>query len=125
MLTKIKEIDRDALVALLVSGEGIQLVDVLARSSFIKEHIKGAISLPATEIEEKADLLLKREKTVVVYCASFECQASTSAAKKLIELGFTKVIDYKGGLKDYKRAGLPLEGELHPKDKAVPSCGCA
>jgi rhodanese-related sulfurtransferase len=41
---------------------------------------------------------------VVVYCASFDCNASEKAAKKLTELGYTNVIDFSGGKADWKAA---------------------
>jgi rhodanese-related sulfurtransferase len=69
--------------------------------------------LPVNEIEKKAGKFLKKEDLIVVYCASFECQASTGAAEKLMDLGYKNVLDYKGGLKDYKEANLPLEGRLY------------
>ena len=77
--------------------------------------------MPVNEIGEWVSKMLKIDDTIVVYCASFECQASTNAAKKLISLGFKNVLDYKGGLKDYKEANLPLEGSLHKAASKVAS----
>jgi len=110
----VKKISRDELVALLKSGRKFRLVDVLPKEHYEKEHIKGAMSIPLVEIEKKALSLLGKDELIVVYCASFECQASTSAAKQLERLGFTGVLDYKGGLADYKEANLPLEGDSVP-----------
>lgn len=108
-----KKITRDELMRMISSGTKFKLVDVLDRSHFAKEHIQGAISLPVNEIEKKASKILKKEDSIVVYCASFDCQASTMAAEKLLSMGYKNVLDYKGGLKDYKEANLPLEGSLH------------
>jgi len=60
----------------------------------------------------------------ITYCASFECQASTKAAEKLVSLGYSNVLDYKGGLKDYKEARLPVEGSLYKKTVKVKSNCC-
>lgn len=109
----VKKITRDDLMKMVSSGESFKLVDVLDESHFEKEHIKGAISLPLDQIEKKAAKMLKKDEAVVVYCASFECQASTNAAEKLLSMGYKHVLDYKGGLKDYKEANLPMEGELY------------
>ena len=118
------KITRDELIRLIDSGEKFKLVDVLDAAHFEKEHIKGAISLPAADIEKKAVNMLKRAEKIVVYCASFDCQASTNAAEKLLVLGFKNVLDYKGGLKDYKEANLPLEGALHTGISKVGSNCC-
>ena len=119
----IKQITRDELVRIKESGEKFKLVDVLPRDNFEKEHIHGAISLPLADIEKKAAKLLKKDEKIVVYCASFECKASTMAAEKLIGLGYKDVLDYKGGLKDYKEGGLNLEGRLH-EETCASCCSC-
>lgn len=124
MVTKIT---REELIKMMEGKERFKLVDVLTKESYEKEHIKGAISLPVDEIEKRADDMLKKDEKIVVYCASFECQASTNAAEKLQAMGFKNVLDYKGGLKDYKEIKRPLEGNLHEEEDCVTygCCGCA
>jgi CBS domain-containing protein len=41
---------------------------------------------------------------------------SPRAACRLEALGFTQVFDYVTGIADWKAAGLPIEGNLEPKD---------
>ncbi|MBP7088819.1 MAG: rhodanese-like domain-containing protein [Candidatus Omnitrophica bacterium] len=122
----VKTITRDQLIKLMGSRVKFKLVDVLDREHYDKEHIKSAISLPLNEIEEKAKNFLDKKEKIIVYCASFECQASTKAAKKLQSLGYQDVLDYKGGLKDYKEAELALEGSLHDtySDDTSTCCCC-
>lgn len=117
----LKKITREELTNMVSSGQRFKLVDVLDKGHYEKEHIQGAISLPLNEIEKKAAKVLKKDDTIVVYCASFDCQASTNAAEKLLSLGYKNVLDYKGGLKDYKEANLPLEGSLHKATSGVAS----
>jgi len=108
----IKTIDRDDLLQLMNFGVSFKLVDVLSRESFENEHIKGAISLPLAQIENGDINNLNKDDVIITYCAGFDCPASTNAAKKLISLGFITVLDYKGGLKDYKTGNFPLEGNM-------------
>ena len=91
------------------AGEPFTLLDVRARSDYDREHIKGARSLPLDEIEGKARAMLKPDEDLIVYCDSFVCSASTSASKMLSRMGFKNVRDYKGGLREWKQAGLPTE----------------
>jgi rhodanese-related sulfurtransferase len=118
-----KTINREELLKLMNSGKPFKLIDVLSCEHFRQEHIKGAISLPLDEIEKKAHKILNKEDTAVVYCASLECTASTRAAEKLVSLGFKNVMDYKGGLKDYKEAGLTLEGNCYETASKRNKCG--
>lgn len=115
---KVRTIAREEFLKLLDSGEKFKLVDVLSREHFAGEHIKGAINLPVDEIEKNAAKILSdKSEKIVVYCASFDCLASTNAANKLKDLGYTDVLDYKGGLKDYKETGRLLEGSLHKETR--------
>jgi len=121
----VRKITRDELMKMKSGGERFKLVDVLDAEHYQKEHIKGAISLPVSDIEKKAGKMLKKAEKIITYCAGFDCQASTNAADKLISMGYKNVLDYKGGIKDYKEAGLPLEGELHKSSaSACSACGC-
>jgi len=121
----VKEMSRKELIDLMESGEDFKLVDVLSRESFTKQHIKGAISIPLEEIGRKASKQLKKSGKIVTYCASFECSASTQAARKLIALGYKNVFDYKGGLKDYQAGGLSLEAGRGQADEKCTICGGA
>ncbi|MBP7216959.1 MAG: rhodanese-like domain-containing protein [Candidatus Omnitrophica bacterium] len=120
----IRQITRDELLKMRARGEKFTLVDVLGKESFAREHIPGAISIPVSDIENLAGGLLDKNDMIIVYCASFECTASTTAAEKLEALGFKHVIDYKGGLKDYKEGGLALEGSLHECPSCASCCAC-
>jgi rhodanese-related sulfurtransferase len=105
----VRAIGIDHLKRMMDGGEQFILLDVRSRSDYDKEHIKGARSLPLDEIESKASARLQPGDDIIVYCDSFVCSASTSAAKILARLGFKKVRDYKGGQREWKQAGLPTE----------------
>jgi rhodanese-related sulfurtransferase len=105
---QIKFISMQHLNRMLESGERFQLLDVRGAEDFEKEHIKGSRSLPLGDLDA-AKQLFKLSDTIVVYCDSFVCSASTSAAKMLSKMGFANVRDYKGGLREWKMNGLPTE----------------
>ena len=85
------------------------VIDVLSAASYKTGHIKGAINIPLSELKQRAAELDKNRKTVV-YCANYRCGASTAAAKLLAGLGFRDVHDYKGGIQEWRQAGVPVEG---------------
>ncbi len=105
----VRSISMDHLKRMMDSGEPFVLLDVRTNNDYDKEHIKGAKSLPLDEIEESAASIVRPDDVIIVYCDSFVCSASTSAAKLLTREGFTRVRDYKGGLREWKQAGLPTE----------------
>jgi len=105
---EIYEITRDALVEKRRHGEAFILVDVLTHENFTHIHLPGAINLPLDTLRELAPLVLGFDDEIVVYCASFSCQASRRAARQLMDLGFTNVLDYTGGIQDWTDGDLPL-----------------
>ena len=107
----VKQISYEELMKIKKSGEDHVLMDVLTAESYDNGHIPGSVSSPVDEInKEKMQNLLSPVSRVIVYCASFECQASTDAARKLGNLGY-KVLDYKGGLTEWRQKGNKLVRE--------------
>lgn len=75
------------------------LLDVRRIDEFEAGHIPGAINIPNESIgtEEIAELPDKNQ-TIYVYCRSGN--RSKQAANKLVQLGYTNVIEF-GGIIDY------------------------
>jgi len=105
-----KSISAEELKKKIDGKEDFILVDVLGKESYEGKHIPTSINIPVDEIENRASTELRdKNKEVVVYCASTECQASPRAAKKLVELGFTNVVDYEAGIAGWQDAGYKFE----------------
>lgn len=86
------------------------LVNALAREAFDEQRIPGSISIPASDALRLAPDVLARDQAVVVYCSSHNCSASPTLAQKLVDIGFTDVTDFEGGIDEWERAGYPLDG---------------
>ena len=84
------------------------LVDARSREDYEKSHLPGALSVPVEDVRDYAGRLDKNEQ-VITYCGSFQCQASTAAAKEFMGLGFKNVLDYKGGIKEWTENHYPTE----------------
>lgn len=91
------------------NNEKFVLVEVLSEDSYKKGHIPGAINIPVDKLAEEAPNKLNKADTIVVYCASYSCRASTNAAIMLMKMGYNKVLDFKGSKKAWVDAGLELE----------------
>jgi len=114
MLRKIAEmwpgkIRREELKRKMDRHDNLTLVDARNSDSFKEEHIEGAISLPLSEVRERAEHLLSRSDEIVVYCSSFACSASANEVKMLEQMGFKNVKHYAGGIEDWKKTCYPTE----------------
>ena len=106
---KLEFITLEDLLEMIANKKNFKLVEVLAKEEYEQGHIPGALSLPLDELEYLAKKKLKKTDTIVVYCASYSCQASTKAARKLFDLGYSRTSDFKGGKRWWRHAGLELE----------------
>lgn len=75
----------------------VQLVDVRTPREYRGGHIKNALNIDFFDAAgfAKAFQKLDKEKPVYIYCRSGS--RSRKAARKLIEMGFSKIYDLKGG----------------------------
>ena len=83
----------------MIETQKVIVVDVRTLKEYTEGHIPNAISVPLETIENKAEAKLKnKDDLILVYCRSG--RRSREAALKLIEKGYTNVIDF-GGIKDW------------------------
>ena len=82
------------------SGEEHIILDTREQDEFDEGHIPGAILIPYTEIENKAEEMLPdKDKLILVYCRSG--RRSKIAAESLSKLGYTNVKEF-GGIIDWE-----------------------
>ena len=86
------------LLKMLENKIDFKLVEVLSRQDCEKGHISGAINLSLNDIERLAGRNIKKTETVVAYCKSHSCQASAQAARKLLDMGYRRILDFKGSI---------------------------
>ena len=83
----------------MMETQKVIVVDVRTLEEYNEGHIPNAISVPLETIENEAEAKLKnKDALILVYCRSGS--RSREAALKLIEKGYTNVIDF-GGIKDW------------------------
>ena len=81
------------------SGEEHIILDTREQDEFDEGHIPGAILIPYTEIENKAEEMLPdKDNLILVYCRSG--RRSKIASESLAKLGYTSVKEF-GGIIDW------------------------
>ena len=95
-----KQITQDEAKKIMDSGEEHIILDVREQYEFDEGHIPGAILIPYTEIEDKAEEIIDdKDAQILVYCRSG--RRSKIAAEALVELGYTDVKEF-GGIIDWQ-----------------------
>ena len=81
------------------SGEENIILDTREQDEFDEGHIPGAILIPYTEIENKAEEIIPdKDKLILEYCRSG--RRSKIAAESLAKIGYTNVKEF-GGIIDW------------------------
>jgi rhodanese-related sulfurtransferase len=90
----------------LMNG-GALVLDIRSAEQFAEGHIGGARRMDSHEILKAADTLKKyKEKPVVVCCETGSLGAA--AVRTLTTQGFSKAVNLRGGLANWRSENLPL-----------------
>lgn len=84
--------------------KGYALVYVLDPQTFAHGHIPSSINIPRGS-EHIFEERFAKNKEIIVYSLSPECDASPMVTKELIERGFSRVNNYGSGFSYWKQAG--------------------
>lgn len=98
----------DAVVVRMKDDENAVLIDVRTPEEFAQEHAKDSINVQPHQLGN--DLEAKKpymDHKVYVMCLT--AQRAAMAAKTMKNLGFNNVSVVKGGLKLWKKQGLPTK----------------
>ena len=94
-----KQVSMEEGLELMEADSDYILLDVRRDDEFEEGHIPGAINIPNESIgKEEIAELPDKDQTIYVYCRSGN--RSKQASQKLVDLGYTDVIEF-GGIIDY------------------------
>ncbi len=96
-----------AMQAVRLMNQGALVIDLRGREQFDAGHIGDARNVPQGELEKEAEALKKwRDKPVITYGS--DGSEGASAARVLMKLGFTKVVNLDGGLNGWLKDNMPV-----------------
>ena len=112
---------------------GLILIDLREARDFAIGHLPGALSLPylffGDSFEKKvsegwpdAD---RSTIPLVFYCYGTDCVRSRKAGAQAARLGFRDVLWFRGGVREWRDAGLPLPSATAPAARVSPASGSA
>jgi rhodanese-related sulfurtransferase len=93
------------------SGKTV-FVDARSREDYEEGHIKGAVSLPVGQFNERIEKFLQQyspETAILTYCSGRTCEDSHRLAQLLLDYGYTTVNVLIDGYPDWKAEGYPIE----------------
>ena len=105
-LDQVPEVDATTLNKWISEIKDLVMIDVGSPGDFAEGHIPGSISLPYGASFKAEIKNLSKEKTYILICPTG--RRSATAARLMIEQGFEKVYNLKGGITDWLRKGFKV-----------------
>ena len=96
-------------------------VDTRKAEDYGEGHVKGALSLPRGEQEDRFPLvqpLLPEENRVILYCYGPECEDAERVAGFLVQLGYKDLAIMSPGFPQWKKAGYPVSSRTTDESSA-------
>ncbi|MDA8126219.1 MAG: rhodanese-like domain-containing protein [Deltaproteobacteria bacterium] len=103
---QVLEVDANTLNKWVSEAKDVVLIDVGSPGDFAEGHIPASISIPLGASFEGKIKNLSKGKTYILICPTG--RRSAKAASLMIEQGFEKVYNLKGGITDWLRKGLKV-----------------
>ena len=97
-------------IDLILNNPDMPIIDSRKKTEFVKGHIEGAVSILNTEMTEQ-DLEVvvpHKEAAILFYCNGERCLRSTDAIRKAKSWGYTNLIWFRGGWKEWTEKRLPV-----------------
>ena len=93
----------------LVDSKSAVIIDANGADMYADGHVPGAVSFAANEGKLANVLPKDKNAALVAYCGGPMCTAWEFAATEAKKLGYTNIKHFKGGIKGWKEAGMPVE----------------
>lgn len=105
-----KTVSAAQLEQMIAKNENLNLLDVRPHVQYVDKHLPGSRSVPLKAagepfVERARKAVPDPRSEVVVYCGGKSCDLSPRAAETLEKAGFSRVVDFEGGVEDWERSG--------------------
>lgn len=103
---EVETVDRKALLERVRKGR-VMVLDVRPREEYAAAHLRGAISVPLSELRRRLKKL-PRNREIVAYCRGPYCVMATEAVELLREKGY-RATRLDLGVPEWREQGFPIE----------------
>ena len=97
-------------IDLILDNPEMPIIDSRKKTEYVKGHIEGAVSILNTEMTEQdlEVIVPHKDAAILFYCNGARCLRSTDAIRKAKNWGYTNLIWFRGGWKEWTEKRLPI-----------------
>ncbi len=101
-----EDVSAEEAYEMIKKNPNVVVIDVRSEEEYRRGHIDGAINIELSLNFERDVAKLDKNSTILVYCNTG--LKSRVAAELLVRVGFKRVYNLVGGIKEWEARGLPV-----------------
>jgi len=97
-------------IDLILGNPDLIVIDSRKKTEYLKGHIEGAINILNTSLKQEDLERIAPEKSTAIlfYCNGMRCLRSSDSINKAKSWGYTELIWFRGGWKEWMEKRLPV-----------------
>jgi len=103
-------VSAEEVIEMILADPDLIVIDSRKKTEYLKGHIEGAINLLNTRLkrEEFERISADKSRKILFYCNGVRCLRSSDSINKVKEWGYTNLIWFRGGWKEWSEKRLPV-----------------
>ena len=103
-------VSAEEVIDLILANPDLIVIDSRKKTEYLKGHIEGAINILNTRLKREDLELISPDKSraILFYCNGTRCLRSSDSIKKAKNWGYTNLIWFRGGWKEWSEKRLPV-----------------
>ena len=109
-IPEVRIVSAEEVIDLVLSNPDLIIIDSRKKTEYLQGHIEGAINILNTRLnrEELERLSPDKSSSILFYCNGTRCLRSSDSIKKAQEWGYSQLIWFRGGWKEWSDKRLPV-----------------
>ena len=103
-------VNAEQAIDLILNSPDLIVIDARKKTEYVKGHIEGAINMLNTKMkaEDLENVAADKSRAILFYCNGTRCMRSADAIRKAKSWGYTNLIWFRGGWKEWTDKRLPV-----------------
>ena len=103
-------VSAEEVIEMILANPDLIVIDSRKKTEYLKGHIEGAINILNTKLNQEALERISPDKSnsILFYCNGTRCLRSSNSINKAKEWGYTQLIWFRGGWKEWSDKRLPV-----------------
>ncbi len=100
----------EEVIDMILANPDLVVIDSRKKTEYLKGHIEGAINILNTRLkrEDLESISPDKSKAILFYCNGTRCLRSSDSIKKAKSWGYSQLIWFRGGWKEWSEKRLPV-----------------